>query len=106
KVLHPEFRKELEPTPYPFGDSATMTTDGGLTLPPYVFLDAILYPVGSSVGMYLGSVEVTHQAITFTIADPDHSSLATGSFDPIDPPETIALEDQDGRPAGLLVSQP
>ncbi len=102
--LHPEWRAENEPTKYPFGSNATLTNDVDVIIEG-VFLDAILYPIGGQERVFLSRVDVNHDTVTVTIGDLINPALAAGSFDLLAPPDRFKLEDEFGRPAGVLVSE-
>lgn len=105
RILFPEWRKQNEPTKYPFSAAATLTNAANRVITEGTFLDAALYPIGEAVGLYLTKAVVSFDSVVLSVgtqADPD---LATGSFHLIDPPDEVPLVDQYGRPAGVLVSE-
>lgn len=103
RVQHSQFRAELDDAKYPFADSATLT-NGAKSLLEGTLIDACLYPVGGGPSMYLSKVVITHDTVTLYVGDLSNDSLASGSFDVIDPPDEIKLVDTYSRPAGILVS--
>lgn len=105
EIRHPEWRDELEPTKYPFSEAATLRSGNDLILNE-LFLDAVFYPVGNSARLYLSQVLVTHSEVTLTIGTAASPSLASGTFNHLDPPSKVAFEDQYGRPSGVVVSEP
>ena len=107
RILFPEFRDQLESTRYPFADTAGLTT----TLTKQVidvdtFLDASLYPIGGGSRLHIMKIVVVSRLVTITLSDTTRQPLATGSFDPLDPPSQIVFTDAYDRPAGILVSEP
>jgi hypothetical protein len=104
RILHPEWRKENEPTKYPFGSNASLTNGVDVFIEG-LFLDAVLYPIGGQARMYISKVELTHEDVTITIGDPSNPARATGTFDLINPPDRFKLADVYGRPAGVIVSE-
>jgi hypothetical protein len=105
RILHPEFRLELETTKYPFADTATLTNTAGDFVPETLFLDAHLYPVGAGARLFLSQVVVTHSDVTLILADTRQKNLASVTFDLYEPPDLLSLADAYGRPAGILVSE-
>jgi hypothetical protein len=106
RTLHPEWRAEQETTKYPFGSNASLANDENDVILEGVFLDAILYPIGSTARVFLSQVEITHDSVELTLADPVTTLLASASFDLLDPPSRVVFTDPLGRPAGMLVSEP
>jgi hypothetical protein len=104
RVLHPQRRENLSETPYPFCDTATLTAESGEVLLWDAFADAIIHPVGGQLGLRLSQVDVTNQEVVLWIGDSITDQLASGSFDPLDPPDVLKLSDTYGRPAGVLVA--
>lgn len=105
EIIFPEWRDGNLHTRYPFTDNATLVNQSGLTIDPDLFDDARIYPVGGSVGMFLERVEVTVTGLFFHISDPVLGELASGGYLFADPvPDNLALYDQYGRAAGVLVS--
>lgn len=104
RIQHPEWRREQETTRYPFAERATLTNDTDVILEG-LFLDAQLYPVGGGARMYLSRVDIAHDTVTLVVGAPGVAELASGEFDLIEPPDTVALYDGYGRPAGLFVSE-
>lgn len=106
RIRHPQWRKELEPTGYPFSPRATLVNAAGDTLPEGVFLDAALYPVGGQERLHLANVNIAGTTVTLTIGDAGDPARASGSFAMFAPPTDLKLLDSFGRPAGLFVSEP
>ena len=104
-ILYPQFRAQNEATKYPFGAAATLTNRSGDVILDSLLLDAHLYPVGGQDGMYLSTVVVAADTVTFVLGDSASTSIAAGKFNRIDPPDSVQLLDSYGRPAGILVSE-
>ncbi|HSN69962.1 MAG TPA: hypothetical protein VLT59_00570, partial [Steroidobacteraceae bacterium] len=104
QIKYDDWRVENEQRNYPFADDATLT-NGMLTLPKSLLLDARLYPIGGGPRQYISSITKAATLITFTISD-DAQVLATASFDEAAIPDSgeVAIYDEYSRPAGILVS--
>lgn len=105
-ILHPEWRTEQLESRYPFADGASLAARDGLAFTPDTFLDASVYPIGGGPRAYLSAIVVAVRLVTLWVGDPRQARRASGSFDPLDPPERVALTDPVGRPAGLLLADP
>lgn len=105
RILHPQYRRQLEPTKYPFADSASLTNRDGVFLPETVFLDAALHPIDGEAGLRLSQIVAEHDTCEIWIGTDVIEKLAVASFDPGDPPDNVRLVDLQGRPAGLLISE-
>ncbi len=105
RTLFPQWRKQNEPTKYPFSERATLTNTNNRVLTEGTFLDAALYPIGASAGLYMQSVQIDFQTVTITLSAPGQGVLATGEFPLVTPPDQIVFTDSYGRPAGVLVSE-
>lgn len=103
--LYPEWRAANSTTNYPFADRATLINAEGRIILEGLFLDAALYPIGGQHGLHLSKVTITNQDITLTIGDNRQSELASGTFALIQPPDTVSLIDNFGRPAGVIISE-
>jgi hypothetical protein len=106
RILHPEFRTENLDSLYPFADTATLLSRDKIVIDPAMFLDAIVYPIGMGARGYLSTLAVANRSVTIWVGDATQAQLASGSFDPLAPPDLIALADLYGRPAGLFVADP
>lgn len=104
RIIFPEWRKENEPTKYPFSNHATLLTQDESVFAEGLLTDAAIYPVGGQAGIYLSEVVIDHETVTVWIGDPDERHLASGEIPLINPPNDIVLTDVYGRPAGILVS--
>ena len=87
---------------FPFSDDASRRDADGDTLPRDAFVDAILYPIGTSGSLYLSAVDPVAALVTVTDSGTG-DTVATGA---ITPDDTIDLLDADSRPAGVLVKGP
>lgn len=105
RTLFPEWRKQNEPTKYPFSERATLISGTGRVITEGTFLDAALYPIGAASGLYIASVEIDFQKVVLTLGTPGQPEVATGEFELVDPPDQVAFYDPYGRPAGVLVSE-
>jgi hypothetical protein len=104
RILHPAWRDELEPVPYPFGDWATLSNAAGVFLQEGTFLDATIYLIGAGPRLRLASADVTQQSIKLWLGDDTNPRLGYGIIDLLGTVDDIALFDTAGRPAGLLIS--
>lgn len=104
QIKYDDWRSENAKRSYPFADNATLT-NGTLTIPKSLLLDARLYPIGGGPRQFISSITKSATLITFTISD-DTQDLATASFDEAAIPDNgeVAVYDTYGRPAGVLVS--
>ena len=96
RILHPQWRDELEFVKYPFSDSATLRNADGLFLPETLFLDAIFYPIGGGARLRISQVTIDYQQVTLAIGDESNAGLAFGTFPLLSPPDYIRF----GRKAG------
>lgn len=69
------------------------------------FLDAAMYPIGATAGLYLSAAAVTFRTVTLAVSTPTQPALATAEFSLIDPPDEVVFYDAHGRPAGVLVTE-
>lgn len=105
EIRHPEFLSELENTKYPFSPKSSLT-NGDVSLLEGTFLDAHVYPVVGGDRYYLSRVEVSNQSITLSIGNLTTRVVASGSIDLPITDNNVALYDEHGRPAGIIVSEP
>lgn len=105
RTLFPEWIKQNETTKYPFSESVTLTNTEGRVIIEGTFLDAALYPIGATEGLYISTVVITFQTVTFTLATPTQDAIATASFSLITPPDEVVFTDVYGRPAGVLITE-
>jgi len=103
RIIHPQRTESLQPTKYPFADSATLT-NGEQFLPENAFSALSLYPIGAKEGLYLRSVVVTAANLTLCVGDSTGKQVATAVFDPWQPQDNLRFIDQYGRPAGYVAS--
>ena len=105
RILFPEWRKQNDPTKYPFSERATLVNGAGRLLTEGTLLDAALYPVGGGVGLHLTKAVITFQDVTLYVGTQAQPELASGEFSLVEPPDLVELADAFGRPAGVLVSE-
>lgn len=91
-------------TTYPFVPSATLQTRTGKSLVEGVILDAALYPVGGTAGLYLTSVTIDRDGITFLVGTDGVPRLCSGRYVLAAPSDSVTLTDGFGRAAGMLLS--
>lgn len=109
RLLHPEFLEELDPTPYPFGDTSSLVSDTGYSLRG-IFLDATFSIPGAGEGLRISRVEVLHEVIALFIADREQDNLARGwiyRHTPIDASgllRKLVFHDIYDREVGLMIS--
>lgn len=102
-----QFEDENTRSRYPFADSSTLTSQDTLVrFGDGVFVDASVYPIGVDAGIYLASADVANRAVTLVFGTGARPALCSTTFDPLNPPATLPLEDAFGRPAGLLACDP
>ena len=105
ETRHPEWRNVNAGTRYPFAERASLS-NGARAFEQDTFIDAAIYPVGAEPRMYLSEVEVGVRNITVRVGKPGTPRLAAATFEAANPPDLLRLEDEHGRPAGVLVSSP
>lgn len=105
RQIYPEWRLQNGTTKYPFSETATLVNDDGRQLLEGTLLDAVLYPIGGAVNLYLSQITLTHDTVTISVGNLANPLLCSGSFDIVTPPDSVKLLDVAGRPAGLLVSE-
>jgi len=103
KIRHPEYRKELENTKYPFVPTASLSNEV-VSFFEGTFLDAHIYAVTGTSGYYISRVAITSSAIQIHIGDSAEAELLSGTIDLPITSEIVRLVDNFGRSAGLLVS--
>lgn len=109
RILYPQFRDEQAESKYPFSDSASLRTAGGtFTISNDTFIDAVFYPIGAVGRVYISSIEITAQTVTFNVGDQNTLILLTGSYDLLNPPTNgfVQFFDGYGRSGGALLSTP
>lgn len=99
----PQWRDQHAGNNYPFADLSPRS-NGSVTISTSIFLDAVLHPVGGSERMYLSQVTIGVESGRVIIGDANNTSIAYGDFSLIDNPDNIWLVDEQGRSAGVLVS--
>ncbi len=106
RIIFPEWRRENEPTRYPFAPHATLVNAAGVAVTEGVFLDASLYPVGGLDRLYLSAAVIDHQTATLYVGDAADPRRCSGVVGLVSPDGLVVLADAVGRPAGVLVSEP
>jgi len=109
RILFPEFRDEQSDSKYPFADYVTLAaTDNFSRIAGDTFIDAALFPIGSTGRLYITTITVDVQAITIAIGDDNTPNLLSATYNPAMPPEDGVLQffDSYNRPAGMLLSSP
>lgn len=104
RVVFQQWRKEHDTTKYPFSSVATLRTGSNQFLPEGTFLDAAMYPIGESTGLFITQVVIDFHKVTIYVGTLASPKLASGSFTLIGPPDQVLFFDAYGRPAGVLVS--
>jgi hypothetical protein len=106
RIINRQWRDEQAAGKYPFADYATLQSRDGISLAADTFLDAHLYPIGSSAGLYIPRIDVLAATVKLYVGTNDDQTLCYGEFDPLNPPEILPLIDTYGRAAGVLVAPP
>lgn len=106
RILYPQWRESLQPTKYPFADTATLTNAANEFIPDDLFLDASFYVIGAREGLHLSEIEINNSTATLRVSDTTQRIFASAAFELFDPPEIIRFVDSYERPAGVLVSTP
>ena len=104
-IRFPEFLASLENTKYPFIPTATLN-NGRVSLLEGTFLDAHVYATTSFFRYYISEVVVGSDKFTIYIGD---EAAPKNLYGEVSLPLTTAnvqLQDDYGRPAGILVSSP
>ena len=107
RILFPQFRDEQSSSKYPFADGCTLTANTGFKIDNDLFVDASFFGIGLVGRVYLSSVTVTAQFVTFAIGDSAGANKLTGQCDLFNLPDTgvISFVDTYGRPAGILLAE-
>lgn len=103
---HPGYRDENASSRYPFADGSTLVAEDGLAFDPSTFVDASVYPIGGGPRCGITAIEVANRVVRVWVGDPSDTRRASGTFDPLLPPDEVHLQDAHGRPAGVLLSDP
>jgi hypothetical protein len=109
RILFPQFRDEQSASKYPFVDTATLVSSTpGLAISPDLFADASFFGIGGGVKLHISAVTVTPQKITVTVGDSSASARFFATFAALAPPAdgTLNFQDQYGRPAGVMLTDP
>jgi len=100
--LYTEWYNQNEHSKYPFADGAALANSDNDVIPKGLLLDAHIYPSGGGVRQFLSRITTSPTEVVMAISDAS-GELASGSYSPSSPPDSIALTDVYGRPAGILV---
>lgn len=106
RIIFPDFREEQSMSRYPFADSATLKDrTGDKEITQDSFIDAIIYAIGSDLKAHISQIVVDNGRVTIVVANFRGIKIASGSYNPLLPPENgqLPLTDSYGRPAGLLL---
>lgn len=101
-----EWREEGRDSPYPFADGVSFVSRTGQALPGRMIVDAAVYPAGGTPPLFLSRVDASARSVTLWVGDDADDELASATYDPADPPESVALVDAGGVSAGALVLDP
>jgi len=102
QIIFPEWRDMQGDSKYPFVDTADLT-NGTITFPKSMFIDARLVAIGGGPRQYISEVIVSTTAAVVHISD-ENGELSTGEVVFGSGQTTIELLDTYGRPAGMLVA--
>ena len=64
-ILLGEYRNQNEGRNYPFADDLSLTDTDGVPLPTDFLVDAFIYPIGTTGGVYLSSIDSPNNRIYF-----------------------------------------
>lgn len=107
RILFPQFRDEQSDSRYPFADTATLqAANDNVTISKSVFIDATFYLINGGGRIFLSRVVVAETQITFIVETTSPAVTASVAYDWRTPPAdgVLALTDDYGRPAGLLLA--
>lgn len=104
-IRFPEFLPSLENTRYPFVADASLS-NGRVQLLEGTLLDAHLYAVDGTQRYYISKVIVTSSQYTIIIGDLTSNTRLTGVVELPITVSVVPLQDNQGRPGGMLVSDP
>ena len=106
RILFPEFRDEQSASLYPFADGGTLTANTGFQITRDAFIDASIYAINATPKIYLARIIVDTTTVTIVIGAGNTSNACSVTYNPLAPPTNgeLALHDEYGRPAGMLLS--
>ena len=109
RVIFTEWRLDNDRAKYPFALTASLT-NGDVSIPSSVFLDARLYAAGGGPLQYISKLTITSDFITIIISDEFEGDIASTVIRISDIPsqsiEILEIRDLHGRPCGVLVTDP
>lgn len=103
--LLPEYRNQHEHRKYPFLDDASMTSVEGVPLPVDFLIDAFIYPIDVTSGIYVSSIDSGNRLLTISAVG-SNNVVGTVVWDT--DTDTAIVEDVSGfsRNIGILVFGP
>lgn len=104
-LRHPEFRKELENTKYPFVSTATLSNED-VNFLEGTFIDAHLYSASDNFRLYISRVDVGTSSMTIVIGNEEEDELLTGEISLPVSVSAVRLVDLNGISAGILITEP
>lgn len=104
ELILEEWRNSTRQVRYPFSDRATLVNSDGIRIDEQLFDDARLYPAGARAGLFVSSIVVADNTITFNFSDLITGLLASATYTFGSAAALIKVVDIYGRPAGVLVS--
>ena len=104
RIINEEWRDKNADRRYPFSDEATLTSADGRSIPTALFLDAAFWEIPGGNNIYLSSIEVADQLITFSVSvSATEDFLGDAEIDIGDNPDLVYIRDTFNRPIGVLV---
>ena len=104
RIRHPEWQASLEDTNYPFEPGATLVNGEGDAIPKNTFIDAHLYPIGGTVGMYISKVSVSSSQVVIYISDSSNFDIASATYAINESHSYVRFVDAYSRPAGIAIT--
>lgn len=102
QVVTREFVDQLADTPYPFSDASDLRAHTGFRLDYGIIQDAAIYIPGEAVGLSLTSLTISPRSAVFGFGTPTSPDMVSGSCDPLEPVDAVALTDARGQDRGTL----
>ncbi len=104
-IRHPEYRRELENTKYPFIPSASLSNET-VSFLEGTFLDAHIYSSSDNFRVFISQVNITSTSVTLILSNDELEEIARGTFSVPVELSAIQLLDPFQKPAGILISEP